>query len=58
MMLRQIFGAEPDEVIEAKATAVGFESADPRVDEGMKATLKFFGGGVGKIDANLRRKGG
>jgi Oxidoreductase family, NAD-binding Rossmann fold len=50
--LRQVFGEEPTECLSAEARPV---PKDARCDEAFKAQWRFPNGGIGTIDADLRK---
>jgi predicted dehydrogenase len=52
-VLRTVFGTEPEECMSAQA-----RMNSPEVDEAMKASWRFPNGGVGRIEADLRKSAG
>jgi predicted dehydrogenase len=54
--IRQIFGTEPEECLEATYRGVP-PPGDREIDEAMKARWRFPGGGIGEIEADLTARG-
>ena len=57
-LLRQVFGGEPEECIEANVRFAQNGRGDRRIDEAVSAKWRFPNGGVGSIEADLVATGG